>query len=475
MIISNSEIDYELDIDSKFEFTEGGPCLLLDGDPIAYSSAAACDKSTHIIKVNGITVYSIDGGITDLYQAFSFKDYRDFNDMLDRNPHITYEKLVESDDPANMMHTIKAQIRKIIKRVGAGSLKLYLTDGDSNFRITEEIATVLKYKGNRSSESKPQMLGKAREYMVEHLDAIMCVGLEADDQLSIEHREAWNRAMEAAEQFYCDDPDVLEYNPNNMIEVKAMELTDTVLGTIDKDIKMCAGKFINPDQDLGVEEIYPLGHLHLEIKKKNNKPDVKKLRFSGLKGFYAQLLLGDSCDNISGVYFCGDTRVNEVLSECKNEEELFKATLREIYEGFHREHLKTLTTEIESRLEKAIESGKYGKDNPSNRSKVKKKIKDNFAKQLQYGDKFYYHWSEYLLNEDGTVSNKLKDPENARIISISPVDYMIEVARLVYMLDTAPNEDGTHLWTPPNQQWVDEVVSEYDAINLLRIEMAWQL
>ena len=34
-----------------------------------------------------------------------------------------------------------------------------------------------------------------------------------------------------------------------------MELSKTVLATIDKDIKMCAGKFINPDQDLGIEEM----------------------------------------------------------------------------------------------------------------------------------------------------------------------------------------------------------------------------
>ncbi len=467
MLVNNAELDYALDTDSTFEFTEGGACLLLDGDPVAYSSAAACDRATHIIKLNGNTIYSLEGGITDLYNALSFTDYRDFNKMIEDNPHITYEKLVQSDDNNNMFHTIKAQIRKLIKRTGAGSVKIFLTDGASNFRLTEEIATVLKYKGNRSPEAKPQMLGKARDYIMDELNGIMCIGLEADDQLSIEHRAAWKQAMEDALEFYCG-----EQVSNQLLETKAMELSKTVLATIDKDIKMCAGKFINPDQDIGIEEIFPMGHLFVEVKKKKgNKPDSKKLRFSGLKGFYAQLLLGDACDNISGVYYCGDLRVNEVLESCENEEQLFKATLREIYEGFHRENVNNMGDVIIERLEKAIASGKHGKDNKSNRAKVKKKIKDNFSKQVAYCNKHYRHWSDYALKDDGSVSRNLIDPENSVVLNISPIDYMIEVARLVYMLDTAPDDKGSHLWTPPNQAWVDEVVTEFEDENILRIPM----
>lgn len=472
MLISNS-IDYVQDTSADFEFTKGGACLLLDGDPIAYSSAAACDTATHFIKLNNSNIYHIEGGITDLYKALGFKDHRDFGEMLETNPHITYEKVVNSDDSGNMKHTIKAQIRKIIKSTGAGSVRIFLTDGASNFRLTEDIATILKYKGNRSPDAKPSQLGVARQYMLDELGAIMCVGLEADDQLSIEHRAAWAEAMDEARHFYHDDPEIAKHKPD-LIEKKAMELSTTILATIDKDIKMCAGKFINPDQDLGVEEIYPMGHLFLEIKKKTNKPDVKKLRFSGLKGFYAQLLLGDDCDNIPSVYFCGDTRVEEVLKDCKTEEELFKATLREIYHGFKREHVKALDDEIKERTDKAIASGKHGKDNQSNRTKVRKKIKDHITKQAAYVDKHYYHWSEYKLAEDGTVSKELAC-ENPKVLTISPIDYMTEVARLIYMLDTAPNEAGDHLWTPPNQQWVDDIVDEFETENLLRIPMAWPL
>lgn len=470
MIIRTKDavIEYEQDTSGIFQFTEGGPTLLLDGDPIAYSSASACDSAEHNIKLNGTTIYTIQGGLTELYSALGFTDYRDFGAMLEKNPDITYEKVVTSDDSRNMFHTIKAQIRKIIKRTGAGDVKIYLTDGGTNFRVTEGIATILKYKGNRSSDAKPQMLGKARDYMVEELGAIMCSGYEADDALAIEHRNAWDQAMEDAAEFYA-----LEMVSLGQLEKKAMELSKTVLCTIDKDIKMVAGKFLNPDQDLGVEEIYPLGSLFLE-----NKSTSKKLRFSGLKGFYSQLLMGDNTDNIPSLYFCGDTRAYEVLKDCETEEQLFKATLREIYQGFHREHLKTRDADILSRVDVAIESGLHGNDNPSNRAKVKKKIKDALDKTLAYGNKHYYHWTEYKENEDGTVSKELKDPDSAVPLTITPVNYMLEVARLVYMLDKYPDgETDNHLWklTPDMQKWASQIISEIEEENLMRVSVEWVL
>ena len=453
-------VEYEQDTSGVFQFTEGGPTLLLDGDPIAYSSASACDSAEHNIKLNGTTIYTLQGGLTDLYNALGFNDYRDFGAMLEKNPDITYEKVVTSDDSKNMFHTIKAQIRKIIKRTGAGAIKIYLTDGSTNFRITQEIATVLKYKGNRSSESKPQMLGKARDYMVEELGAIMCSGYEADDALAIEHRNAWKQAMEEAAEFYAPEKVTQE-----QLEKKAMELSTTILCTIDKDIKMVAGKFLNPDQDLGIEEIYPLGHLHLEV-----KSDSKKLRFSGLKGFYAQLLLGDSTDHIPNVLGCGDVRVYEILKDCSNEEELFKAVLREIYEGFHREYLVSLKLEIEKRTDLAIDSGLYGRDTKSNRLKVRNEIRDLLRGQIAYGDKYYYSWDKFIINSDGTVSNVMKSNES-KISKIDPLGYMIEVARLVYMLDKYPCEDGSHLWVPPSYTWVEDIRKEYVIKNLGRIPM----
>lgn len=466
-LIDNNELDYELNINSLFDFIEGGPVLLLDADPIAYKAAAACDTSTYNLLINDNPTYTIEGGVTDLYKAFSVKDKKEWDILLANNPTITVEKVITPDsDPKQMYHTIKAQVRRVIKKVGAGSVELLLTDGASNFRLTENIATVLKYKGNRSNDSKPSLLSDARKYLIEELGAELCIGLEADDELSIRHQKYWDKAMLDAEEFYLTEDVSVD-----LLEPKAMELTQSVLATIDKDIKMRSGKFINPDQDMGVEEIYPLGHLFLEVKEKPNKPTTRKLQFSGLKGFYAQILKGDDCDNIPSLYFCGDVRTYDILKDCKNEEELFKATLSEIYRGFHREHIKSLDTKIIGKVETAIELG--AKDTPSNRTKLKKKYKDFMIGNVQFCDKNYYHWCEYLEKEDGTVSNELKDPLTAKLISITPIDYMKEVARLVYMLVVPPNEEGTHLWEPPEEKWVKDVQNKFLEENLTRLPMDW--
>ena len=464
MIIQNAHLDYEADTSNHFTFTEGGKRLLVDADPIAYLAASACETTTHHIMLRGKSLYHVEGGKTELYRALGIYDKEDFDKLLNSNPDFTYETTAKTDNPKNMKHTIKRQVAKLIKRTGASSVELYLTDGKSNFRLTEDIATILKYKGNRSPDAKPKMLSEARQYMMDELGAILCEGYEADDKLSIEHKAAWKLAVSEAKDFYLGERVSAE-----VIEEKALELTTTILASIDKDLKQVAGLYINPDEDLGVEKITELGHLFIEQKK-----DSKKLKFNGLKAFYAQLILGDSADNIPSLLNCGDVRAYEILKDCKNEEELFKAALRETYEGFHREMIKSLDPVIDEKVDIAIESGLHGNDNKSNRAKLRKKFKDFYISNAEYKDKHYYHWGCYEEKEDGTVSKTLRQGiDKEDVLTISPIEYMTEVARLVYMLEKEPCEDGSHLWTPPSKQWVKAVQDEYIEKNLLRIDTEW--
>ena len=457
MLITDNSPEYELDTAGSFSFTPGGPKALIDLDPVAYAAAAMCETSRFKITLNGNWLSEIEGGITDVYNSFGVKDYKEWDILLEKNPDIAIEKLVTSDsDDNSMYHTLKAQIKRIIKTTGAGSMKLYLTQGDVNFRVTEGIATVKKYKGNRSPDAKPQRLAEAREYMISEFGAVIADGMEADDALSIDHHEAWERAMEKAQK-------AVDVGNAFTQEEIAMTMTDTVLVTIDKDIKMRAGKFLNPDQDLGVEEIYPMGKLSLV-----QKSSSKQLKFEGLKGFYAQLLLGDTTDNIPGVYFCGDVRVDLILRGCNTEEELFKAVLLETYEGFLREHVSTLTEEIDQRVKIAVENGASG--SKSNLTKLKSKFKKFFLANVAYGHKEYYHWKNYELKEDGTVSTILK--EGSELTTISAVDYMVEVARLVYMITTPPEIGGSHLWMP-NPVWVKDVQDSIQEKNQTRLSYGW--
>ncbi len=462
LIKTNDDHNFQQDeVDGKFTFYDGGMVLHFDGDPVAYNSSNVVEKSRHVLHMAGREILNIQGGKTELYDALAFKDKAEFDDMLNKNPAITYEEVKEvQENVGGMYNTIKSQIQKVIKTAQASSVRIYLTDGATNFRLTEEIATILKYKGNRPADAKPAMLGEARRWMMEELGAELITGMEADDKLSIEHRKGWETAMQEAREWYSDED---ESFPLEELEKKAMELTRTTLASIDKDLKMCAGKFINPSQDLGVEEIFPMGHLFLKQKTKS-----KKLEFSGIRGFYAQLLMGDSCDNIPTAFFCGDARVFEVLNECKTEKELFQAALTEIYTSFQRQHLKFLSPVFDQMVEDAIRLGE--KDTKSGRPKLKKKFKDIYAKTMKFQDKKFYHWSEYALKEDGTVSSILSDPDSATLLTINPVAYMTEVAQLLYMLEVAPDSNGNHLWKP-NMAWAQPIIDRFERENLTRMEV----
>ena len=61
-ILNNAHLDYEANIDKRFDFVEGGLRLLVDADPIAYLAASACESATHHIKINDKSTYQVVGG-----------------------------------------------------------------------------------------------------------------------------------------------------------------------------------------------------------------------------------------------------------------------------------------------------------------------------------------------------------------------------------------------------------------------------
>tara|TARA_R110000850_G_scaffold229083_1_gene353963 strand:- start:223 stop:534 length:312 start_codon:yes stop_codon:yes gene_type:complete len=97
---------------------------------------------------------------------------------------------------------------------------------------------------------------------------------------------------------------------------------------------------------------------------------------------------------------------------------------------------------------------------------------DKLLSIASYGDFQYVHWDEFVLKEDGTVSKELKDPENYLVNHLSPRQYITEVGRLLYMLDTLPNEAGDHLWVP-DDKWCTSVENEFAIENLDRVETNW--
>lgn len=147
---------------------------------------------------------------------------------------------------------VNNKIERILDAVGATSYCIFLTSEDkSNFR--EKVATIKPYKGNRKGP-KPFWRDRIRSHMAIHRNAEIVYGIEADDALGISQSH------------------------------------DTVICTRDKDLDMIPGY-----------------HYSWKCGNQNEKHVWLQDDTGALRCFYAQLLTGDSVDNIPGLYGVGSS------------------------------------------------------------------------------------------------------------------------------------------------------------------------
>ena len=193
---------------------------------------------------------------------------------------------------------VDESIKFITENSGCDSYELFIT-GKDNFRY--DIATVKPYKGNRSAKPKPFYLESTRK-LLESYGAVVCDGMEADDMLAVRARE--------------------------------MEYKDCCICSRDKDLRMVPcmqySWEVGLQPEWGPELVDTLGELHFrfsdKILKNGEKSNaIKKVWGTGLKWFYAQLIIGDATDNISGLEGKGGGLVHQVIHPCTSEEELFTA------------------------------------------------------------------------------------------------------------------------------------------------------
>ena len=194
------------------------------------------------------------------------------------------------------------QMKALKNNLKADKYKLYLT-GKGNYR--EEVATVLKYKGNREHTEKPYWFYNVRDYAIKKYGAIVVDGNEADDACSV-----------IAYRGYLANPQ----NPT------------TVCASVDKDLRNTPGY-----------------HYHLD---KDDEPQLVTLEEAN-RGFYQQLLKGDkTVDNIPGcqglskaiankygvrkIATIGDKGAESLLEDCVSERELYERCY-EIYHAWYSE------------------------------------------------------------------------------------------------------------------------------------------
>lgn len=186
-------------------------------------------------------------------------------------------------------------------------VETYVTSTDkSNFRYAE--AKTKPYKENRQDKPKPFHYTYIREILGSYHNAIMIVGKEADDELSLRATQEMSKGGHPIIATSDKDLDMIECTIYNIGQSKMIkyEKGHFEIGYLWKEIKM--GKKKHKEKDTYL------------------KKTTTKLKGRGLMWFYAQMVLGDVGDNIPGIDRVGDVGVYDLLSDCKTERELYDAT-----------------------------------------------------------------------------------------------------------------------------------------------------
>lgn len=256
---------------------------LIDGDIFIYRAGFAAQRTIYQFVFN-------DGSIFDFQNNILSEVKKELKKLGINNAQGKLQKLVDVEPIENACFTIKSMLNKLLAEVQADEYVLYLTSNDkSNYRY--EVAKTKIYKGNRKSSDKPQHYQNLRDYLTTYWDPEMVFDKEADDALGIK-------------QCQCIKDNV-----------------DSVICTTDKDLRMIPGTIYNFVTQEFVDSKDP-GELFLSGNRRS-------LKGTGYRWFYAQMLLGDSADNIPGIKGLGPVAVYSKLKSLNTEKKLAEKVFME--------------------------------------------------------------------------------------------------------------------------------------------------
>lgn len=216
----------------------------------------------------------------------------------------------------DMQHNCKTSIEKIRLLAGAESIVLHLTPKTSDKGGRPDAALLKEYQANRKDKPKPKYLHVMRDWMHSHLGAVYHQECEADDGMSMEQYAAIARG----------------------------EHHLSIIATADKDLTMVPGLMLNWDTGEITDIEDDFGWIKLKVM---GNGTTKKVVGRGWKFFWAQMLMGDSADNISGIpkictlkYLpkgapkpCGPVMTMDILENVASNKEAFEV-VKEIYKDY---------------------------------------------------------------------------------------------------------------------------------------------
>lgn len=201
-----------------------------------------------------------------------------------------------------MIQTAKGRLHSLINHSECGSFHLFLTKG-GGFR--DDIATILPYKGNRRGSDRGQADALKEMFLEDYERSSMHEDHEADDEMSILQ---WEDLNEIAENHGSWDEEVL------------MHEAGTVICSRDKDLKNVPGWNMT-------WSLKPRGKKALEAPYFDT-PEPPKVewitKIEALRNFYKQMIMGDTADNIHGLFGKGakSTWVTD-LDDLDTEEDMY--------------------------------------------------------------------------------------------------------------------------------------------------------
>lgn len=226
--------------------------LLIDGDIIAYRTAAASE-------VRSIKVTHNSSGVEKSFKTRTeFKALLKAKDKLDTLERYTVEDVQIPSPISHCLHSINTTLRSLENAIFPDKTEIWLSGKDDNFR--SKLLLPSEYKGSRATMLRPLLLNQAKEYLLDHHEGVRAVKIEADDVLSIRAFEEIAKGNKA------------------------------VIVTNDKDTYQAEGVFIyDYTQDKPeLFEVPVIGYL---------TKDGQKVKGAGLKFFAYQLLFGDASDD----------------------------------------------------------------------------------------------------------------------------------------------------------------------------------
>ena len=186
----------------------------------------------------------------------------------------SYEKEGDPKTFEDMCHNLEEALGILKGYSAADKAVIHLTPKTSNKGGRFEIAMLKEYQGNRKDKEKPRFLTQIRDHMEQRYGAIQHQNCEADDGMS-------------AAQYAA---------------IKAGNENLSIIATKDKDLNMVPGLHL----------VWDTG----EIQKADAWGWIKavdgKLKGYGSKFFWAQVLRGDTADNISGLQWVMPNVLNRI-------------------------------------------------------------------------------------------------------------------------------------------------------------------